>query len=301
MNDDSLVDLVIPIYNLRKHRYNNFCFLVDCLSMIDLESYGCNLIVCEQESNTTQNTEHFLTKYTNVKHLVIEGGDVFNKSVAINHAFHKSSSEFFWMSDGDVYFEFEQVINNIDISSDFIRPFEYVVSLSVDDSEYFMQHRRHKNLKREQTVNNCTGKYSFIVRRSTFESVGLMNEDFEGWGFQDLDFSENRMKDYKPLVISGPGYHLYHETASRKYADRNRRLYMNLGGELDYGETNVIIEQEEDTTPKETFEIEPPTETELVVPKAKEISIAEPKIVKWDSLTKQIVYHRVSKNNVFNL
>lgn len=302
-NNDLLVDLVIPIYNLRKHRYNNFCYLIQKLSETSFEKRRCNIVVCEQASNSTSNVEKFLTQYTNISHHIVDNGQVFNKSVVINHAFDNTTSEFFWMCDCDIVFNFKYVVDNIDISSDFVRPFEYVVPLDETESEYYMNFNKLKNPKQKYVSNNCTGKYSFIVSRDTFDSVGRMNEDYEGWGFQDLDFSENRMKDYTPKVISGIAYHLYHEPASRKYINRNRRLYMNLGGFVEYSETTCAIMEDSVKSQELDVKKELSVVKELPTPVVETILEVNPPMekIKWDLVDKHIVCHRINKSNIFNL
>jgi hypothetical protein len=307
MDNITLVDLVIPIYNLRNHRYNNFCFLVEQLAKLRFNR-KCNIVVCEQESSSTPIVESFLTNHSDIKHLITTNPLVFNKSVVINHAFHNTDAEFFWVCDCDLSFDFEHVVNNINISSDFIRPFDYVVSLSESESEYYMKTGTPDNTKQDYVINKCTGKYSFIVRRKIFESVGLMNEDFEGWGFQDLDFSENRMSDYKPNIISGVAYHLYHKPADRTYVDKNRRLYMNLGGCVEYEESSI---HKTHYTESERLqdEVEPVILTQVLEPMEplEVVTESESKLlnlieeIDWGVVDKQLVWHRVNKNNIFNI
>ena len=58
--------------------------------------------------------------------------------------------------------------------------------------------------------SSATGKYSFIVERTTFNNSKKMNESFKGWGFQDLDFVENRLVSNDIKNLDNYFFHLYH-------------------------------------------------------------------------------------------
>lgn len=222
--NQSDVTIIVPIYNLKSLRFNNFCFLVK-----QLDKVGCSVIVAEQKTENTQTTEQFLVRYENVSHLSFDYNlDKINKSRLINDAVKNTFTEFVWMVDCDFYTDYSQVILEADGTSDFIRPFSEVVMLNKEETYQLHASGVITNENPNSESNTQDGKFSFIVRVSEFNRVGGMNEDFEGWGFQDLDFVENRLGDsvaYSNVNLTG--YHMYHTPASRKDVNINRKLYVN--------------------------------------------------------------------------
>ena len=222
--NQSDVTIIVPIYNLKSLRFNNFCFLVK-----QLDKVGCSVIVAEQKTENTQTTEQFLVRYENVSHLSFDYNlDKINKSRLINDAVKNTFTEFVWMVDCDFYTDYSQVILEADGTSDFIRPFSEVVMLNKEETYQLHASGVITNENPNSESNTQDGKFSFIVRVSEFNRVGGMNEDFEGWGFQDLDFVENRLGDsvaYSNVNIIG--YHMFHTPASRKDVNINRKLYVN--------------------------------------------------------------------------
>lgn len=222
--NQSDVTIIVPIYNLKSLRFNNFCFLVK-----QLDKVGCSVIVAEQKTENTQTTEQFLVRYENVSHLSFDYNlEKINKSRLINDAVKNTFTEFVWMVDCDFYTDYSQVILEADSTSDFIRPFSEVVMLNKEETYQLHASGVVSNLNTNPESNTQDGKFSFMVRVSEFNRVGGMNEDFEGWGFQDLDFVENRLRDsvtYSNVNISG--YHMFHTPASRKDVNINRKLYVN--------------------------------------------------------------------------
>lgn len=222
---DNNITVIVPIYRLISNRFNNFCYLVKILNKLE-----CDVIVVEQESDKTLVTEQYLLNYANIKHLVqTSNTKTFNKSRIINYAARDIFTEFLWVVDGDFYTDFEYILKNMDTSSDFIRPFSEVVFLSKSET-YVLHSSNVSELKNETEYksNSQNGKFSFIVRNSTFIDAGGMNEDYEGWGFQDLDFVENRLQSGVEFSsVDKRGFHMYHAPASRENVNINRQLYTN--------------------------------------------------------------------------
>lgn len=219
------ITIIIPIYNLSSSRFNNFCFLVK-----EVNKLGCAVIVSEQTSTTTSTIEEYLIGFENINHITINNNsDKINKSKLMNEAARSSFTEFLWMVDCDFYTNFSNVINEADSAHDFIRPFDSVLLLNKEET-YTLHATQAIELTdtKEREVNSQDGKFSFIIRATDFQRVGGMNEDFVGWGFQDLDFVENRLKDsvsYSNVIETG--YHMDHPPAPRTDVNINRQLYVN--------------------------------------------------------------------------
>jgi hypothetical protein len=219
------ITIIIPIYNLSSSRFNNFCFLVK-----EVNKLGCAVIVSEQTSTTTSTIEEYLVGFENINHITINNNsDKINKSKLMNEAARSSFTEFLWMVDCDFYTNFSNVINEADSAHDFIRPFDSVLLLNKEETyKLHATHTIELTDTKEREVNSQDGKFSFIIRATDFQRVGGMNEDFVGWGFQDLDFVENRLKDsvsYSNVIETG--YHMNHPPASRADVNINRQLYVN--------------------------------------------------------------------------
>ena len=229
--DKQNITIVVPIYNLGSFRFNNFCFLVKKLNKL-----GCSVIVVEQRSDRTGPVEQIVLSLENVSHSLVEvDGLDFNKSKLINYAFKRVYTEFMWVVDGDFYTNFKDVIADADSSSDLIVPFSEVLFLNKQESNNL--HTSGSvllNHDEKYKTNNQEGKFSFIVRSSVFSNCKGMNEDFYGWGFQDLDFVENRlMGDELKSRVQIRAYHMFHLPQSKDNIEINRKLYLN------YKEVNI--------------------------------------------------------------
>jgi hypothetical protein len=223
--DKNEVTLVVPVYNMGPFRFNNFCFLVK-----KLNNLGCGVIVVEQQSNRSGPVEQITVGLENVSHTVVEvGGDEFNKSKLINHAFKRVYTDFMWVVDGDFHTNFNDVMTQADSTSDLIIPFSEVLFLNKHESNTLHTSGNILlNHEEKYKTNHQAGKFSFIVRSSTFSSCKGMSEDFYGWGFQDLDFVENRLTgEEKQSRVQLRGYHMYHLPQSKDNIEINRKLYLN--------------------------------------------------------------------------
>ena len=222
--------IIIPIYNLRGSRFNNFCFLIKQLKNVESE-----IIVYEQHSNQSVNVNKFLSRFKRVKYICDNTNfDYFNKSYLINQALKEVTTEFTWMVDADFFTDYQYVIDEIKTKynhSDFIRPFSEIIFLDRTETESLFSLNKVILKNEEYKSNSQDGKYSFIVRTEVFKSCGGLNEDFKGWGYQDLDFVYNRLPtDARKDHINKQAFHLQHEKAKKEHAVYNRTLYENLGG-----------------------------------------------------------------------
>lgn len=221
------ISIILPIYNLLGDRFNNFCFILKSLyELIDT----CEIVVVEQTSGNP-NIQRFLYKYPKTKHISVDVGEVFNKSKLINHGIKQLDTEYIWIVDGDFYTDFAYVLSNVTKFTDFTRPFSKTIMLTENETESLQELNYITITRDEYKTNKSDGKFSFIIKRSAFLESGMMNESFIGWGFQDLDFIENRLIECEKSYIDILAFHQYHEPASRKYVNRNKRLYLNISYE----------------------------------------------------------------------
>lgn len=217
-----VISVVIPIYQLFDFRLSNFEFVLKHLSELE-----CDIVVYEQQSEFTKTD---LESRFRVTHIVdnIESANVIHKSKLINRAATCMKSKYIWMVDADFFTNYKRVLEYVNKNDyDLIRPFSSVLFLNEYESGQLIS-ADGVSLNGDYSANDQTGKFSFIVKRELFTSAGGMNEEFVGWGFQDLDFVENRLPpDVSLGIVEQNGYHLYHDRPSQKYADTNYKLYSN--------------------------------------------------------------------------
>ena len=88
-----------------------------------------------------------------------------------------------WMVDGDFYTNFCEVLSLDDSSSDLIVPFSEVLFLEKSETinlQTWIQFHDDEKYK----TNSQEGKFSFIIRSSTYSSANGMNENFLGGDFK---------------------------------------------------------------------------------------------------------------------
>jgi len=219
------ITIVIPIFRLSSNRLANFLFL---LKKIQSVVSVCDVKVVDQVSEKTY-IQTIVRMYPDITYIPVSISDgVFNKSILINRVCTDIKSEFIWIIDADFYTNFELVVSEINNFSDFTRPFGEVILLNETESSQLIDSDYVQINRDEYESSLANGKYSFIIRTSVFIESGMMNENFKGWGFQDLDFVENRLVSCKISNIDTPAFHLWHTPASRKYVNENKLIYGNF-------------------------------------------------------------------------
>lgn len=215
------MDIVIPIFNPSHHRLSNLKFILDEMSTQSLQ----NVYVCEQNSNS-ESVKNLTNPYNFVTHQLIDiDSEKFNKSKLINKAFTKTKSELVWLLDGDVYLNYKYVQLHTPEYIDFIRPFDKIVMLDEAESKILKETSRIKLTDRQYDSYQGYGKYSMIIRRTLFNSIGGFDERYEGWGFQDLDFVKKISNDAKKGHTDNMGFHMYHDRQSLEDYSDNKNLY----------------------------------------------------------------------------
>lgn len=145
---------------------------------------------------------------------------IFNRSEARNNGVLNSKSENLIIIDSDNIVSIESIIKGINYIDEkkMIKPFTSIhylnekatinffnglkpSSLNDYDREYLLPHQIN--------LRNSGGIY--IIKKYVWESLGGMNENFEGWGLEDSEFNLRFEKKYgKITFLKGNNYHLYH-------------------------------------------------------------------------------------------
>lgn len=205
-------------------RLRNFEFV---LKNIINSCKNSNIVVYEQFSDNN-NAENIIKKYKEiVNYKKIEVGKVFNKSVLLNKLVEDTKSKYIWSVDSDFftnYREVEQII--LEERWEIIQPYKKIVLLNDIETEICIN-ENSINLTGVHETNNCLGKFSFVVSRKTFNSVGGFDENYIGWGFQDLDFFYNKidLNNLSQKICNNYAVHLYHTPAKSNTYSENKKMY----------------------------------------------------------------------------
>jgi len=215
------MDIVIPIFNPSHHRLSNLKFILDEMSAQNIQ----NVYVCEQNTNT-KDVKNLINSYSFVNYHSIDiESDKFNKSKLVNSSFNITTSDLVWLLDGDVYLNYRYVQLHTPNYVDFIRPFDKIVILDEVESKILKETSRIKLTDRQYDSYQGYGKYSMIIRRTLFNSIGGFDERYKGWGFQDLDFVKKIPNDAKKGHTDNVGFHLHHDRQSLEDYSDNKNLY----------------------------------------------------------------------------
>lgn len=188
-------------------------------------NHRMEIIVSEQVENNSC-IDNFILIHPKTRHLKYKLNKIFNKSFLINRASEMTTCDYIWVIDSDFYTNYENVLDNIENFGSFTRPFSEVICLDKNETDNLIE-TEYVNVSRDDyESSSATGKYSFIVERTIFNESKKMNESFKGWGYQDLDFVENRLVSKNIKNLENYGFHLYHEPASREYVNENKLIYM---------------------------------------------------------------------------
>lgn len=215
--------VIIPVYNLGSHRFENFKFL-----LTQLVKFGVSDVYVIEQVTENKNVSGLIKLIGSVNYIpiVIEGGE-FNKSKLINTFISTIKYDYVWMIDCDVYLNFSYVLKNIPTKFHFIRPYQYIIRLSATESEHLIKTERIKIENKPSSVNNAFGKYSFIICKHLFEDVGGYDVNFKGWGYQDLDLVKRLPQKSIIGYTDNTAFHLYHKPASLVRYSQNKSLYTN--------------------------------------------------------------------------
>ena len=220
-----MVTIVIPYQNTCPERERNFNFIIGNIKALKIPC------VIAQQTETWELDPSPTISDQNITHFYLPDDGLFKKSKLINMAAKHCLEKYIWILDADVFLDFNNVIKNIE-DQDVIKPFFTVDHFCEEKTRLYTTHPSEGLGNHEQyqpmSSSDYFGKYSVILKKEIFDSVGGFNEEFEGWGWEDIDFIHNRINKLDPKVHtieSSSGVHLYHPEASRINERRNFYLY----------------------------------------------------------------------------
>jgi hypothetical protein len=207
------ITFVIPIFNLKDERLENFKFILSKICKIT-----DHILVVEQVSDKRKTSDaKRYTKELGIDHLAIQvsNDDRIHKSKLINAGTREIDTEFVWVNDADCYLKFKDIIENNDFNHNFIQPYTISKNLLEDDSSAL---RSGKSVDinfdvKTDTLISLYGALSFIFRKKAFIDIGGMDENFVGFGFEDNDLCYRvfRKSFDQFAIFKNYGIHLWHE------------------------------------------------------------------------------------------
>ena len=189
------------------------------------------IILVEQGKVSTIKT------FGEIKHLFAFNDNIFSKAWGMNIGTQHSSNEYLVYVDSDCLchkidmesFVEKFIKNDYDVGSPNKYRYHY---LSPIESDYVRENvSNFKLTKKEQTNNHVSfAGGMFMVKKSIMNKIKLWDEDFIGWGFEDLAV-EAKLNSITNKILRG-GYttfHLDHGNKTDSYfskKDKNHKLLM---------------------------------------------------------------------------
>jgi len=229
------ITVVIPFYNSCHERFKN----LECI-LKSLYTNNIKTILCEQlHSDVESDVKRLADNYSNTTYIPFIKSGLVNKSKMVNIGVAKCKTTYIWQLDADVILKWLEIISNI-TTQDVIKPFDFVIRLSKQESNWYMANGSIKFLKGDaKNTTSRFGPLSFIIKKEIYEREQGMNEEFEGWSWEDIEFAKRIQKKYTIETIKSHGIHLWHPDATSN--EENNVKIMNK------------LEKNQDTSMIETY------------------------------------------------
>ena len=216
-----LITTIIPAFSLDADRKRNLEFICDRLHE-QLGSYNTTIIAVQDEE-----LDPYYNKFPNVV-LCYNTHKEFNKSFVFNSILDtKIDSDFVLLLDADIYLPFREINGQLDIKDQVIKPFKECVYLDKDTTNEFIYQKKSK-LSSDFKSLSALGGGAVIINSSIFKDKSIrFDENFEGWGWEDIDFGDNLRSKFKIKTFNHTAIHLYHEPLDHKQNLNNYEHYCN--------------------------------------------------------------------------
>lgn len=202
-----MITTIIPVYKLNKNRKRNLEFIYARLK----DQLPDNRIIISVQSSSQDN--NYYKKFDEVVYFK-NSFKTFNKSALINYSLDNIEihSDFLMLLDGDIYFKFKNLEDQIPILSDekVIKPFSECVYLTEPHTLEFIN-KRKITLSGGLKKISALGGGAIILKSSLIKDSSVRyDENFSGWGWEDIDFGDNIRSKFSIKTLQQPAVHLYH-------------------------------------------------------------------------------------------
>ena len=202
-----MITTIIPVYNLNYSRKRNLEFVY---SRLKDQLPDSRIIISVQSSSEDYN---YYKKFDEVVYFK-NSFKTFNKSALINYSLDnvEIQSDFVMLLDGDIYFKFKSLEDQIPILSDekVIKPFSECVYLTEPHTLEFIN-KRKITLSGGLKKISALGGGAIILKSSLIKDSSVRyDENFSGWGWEDIDFGDNIRSKFSIKTLQQPAIHLYH-------------------------------------------------------------------------------------------
>lgn len=221
------VTIVIPIFNVNKYRKRNLDYTIP-----KLIKTGNNIVIIEHSRSGKPSYSHGNVNHVTIKH----DSNVICKSLLINIASNHVKTSHMWVVDADFCMNFKNITEEC-LNYDYVQPFYYSKDLTEQETELLIAQNHIKTIfyENDETRHiNIYGALSFIISKHAFARIGMMDETYTGWGYEDIDmFMRIHEKALSPVHIlkSNTGVHMWHPTSAVKPVSRiiNKRIFNSKG------------------------------------------------------------------------
>lgn len=208
---------IIPV------RIDSLIRLENLLAVIRfLRTIHCRIIIIESVTSPLNVTKRFLPKDRNICYMpIIDNNVIYYRTHYINVALESVTTPYVAVWDADVVVSISQINDSIET----LRKGECDVSFPYDGtflntdyifrSDYLVNHDIGKLTRYKSYFNKLYGKNfvggGFIINKDKYILAGKENENFYGWGPEDLDRVQRwEAMGYKIHRSKGPMFHLCH-------------------------------------------------------------------------------------------
>lgn len=198
-----MLTVALPTYKIHGFRKRNLEFIYERL-------LSCNFNIAFAIQSEEKDEYYSRFEKAEINFFSINGG--FNKNFLINRCLEMNiKTDFFMILDADVYFSFSKLKDQLKADDEVVKPFSECVYFDEETTNEFIS-KKSASTKNEFKRVSSLGGGATIIRTDLLRSNPIkLDEDFQGWGWEDIDFGDQLRAEFKIRTIDQAAVHLYHE------------------------------------------------------------------------------------------